>query len=464
MSRSSSSSSFSSQASAAFAVGVGLGSWVAAAAYFAYLARVERLPPIRSRASTSTSTEKKLVQAHVVFRHGARTPVFGTPGLLDDAQRARFTGMCLGQHARSVRVAQLTLDVLPSSPSSDANVSRARSTHLHVQPETAVVTYGECAAGQMTDLGARQSVQLGRELVARYGALWNGETTTRWLRTSQTPRCVETLAHVLHEFNALPARAWTALPHTETLYPHANCALIARLFALSRTEWVHEASRDPEVDAIVARVPVETREKLRLHDLRSVVRLRDVITSYEAHGLPRPWLDGDEDDEDLVRAVDRLGTRQVAHFLRHGGRTYDEVAARAGIGRFLRDVVAFVHEPGERVSLVSAHDTTLMALMSALGVWDGETWPGFCAWLALEVWEEEEEENTKRRRTLRVVYNGETRREGLTLTGDVFAGVVPATDDDDDDDGSGEDPCVVVVSAAVSHVHGDDDDHDGEFF
>jgi len=76
--------------------------------------------------------------------------------------------------------------------------------------------------------------------------------------------------------------------------------------------------------------------------------------------------------------------------------------------------------PGSKLSLYSAHDSTLMALLASLGpkVWDGTEWPAYASMFLIELyeinfdsypqdskWEVEEEFPT--RVVFRLIYNGE---------------------------------------------------------
>ena len=93
------------------------------------------------------------------------------------------------------------------------------------------------------------------------------------------------------------------------------------------------------------------------------------------------------------RETNRLSLGAVA------GRLRDELQVRA---------VEATKRAGREFSLrlISAHDTTVLPLLTALGLWEGD-WPPFCAAVCFELWAEDEAKGGDGSPpVVRVLYNG----------------------------------------------------------
>lgn len=350
-----------------------------------------------------------LVQSHVIFRHGARTPVFWDTRLGIDT--SAFRGKCAGVNSP------------PGAAGPHAVPSAFRSANLDLRgldgesprPHSAVdqhqleLVYEECRAGQLTSLGAQQSASLGKALRERYSTLAQHarEGNALYIRTSNVARCVATLQFVLGELFPTDAgvfRGVTATSEEEYLYPNpTHCQITATLMHNAKRDWeAAQGQADAESKAVVDQLrlalPPSAFAALRIAPGSNFVRVRDYLVSYHAHGLPKPW---SELDDEVAQKAQQLGTKQVAAFMNHHNKELSKLSSQAGVGNLLRLVHDSLACEGERMSLISAHDTTLMPLLSALEVWDGETWPDFCAWIAFELYSDN---------TVHVVFNGQTVR------------------------------------------------------
>jgi hypothetical protein len=373
--------------------------------------------------TTSNKPNKKLIQAHVVFRHGARTPVFYADGIVSKEMAELFKGKCENVNGPP---GIYPGDVLPKRNHGDQKEPRARALILKdldggKRPPSEVdrfqltKVYGECRAGQLTDLGAEQSMKLGQTLYSQYKDLFHqvrSKDGGLFLRTSNVARCVATLAYVLGEFEIeddAELQVLTAHNHVETLYPNSRCALTALLFDAAKLDW----SKNPTEEAIVTartlrdKLPTSVAEKLRT-DGYNFIRIRDYLVAYETHGLPLPWIDN---DPELVKRVERIGAMQIARYLYHDTHLSD-ASSKAGIGQLLLVLTDMMKSKDEKMSLISAHDTTLMPLLSACRVWDGISWPEFCSYITLEVWGNDKDDanlnqaEMLNQRTVRVIFDG----------------------------------------------------------
>lgn len=353
---------------------------------------------------------------HVVFRHGARTPVYTNQEALGGAEwslcstkqrdertidvDAASSAVRIGDRAVApcaVRLHHL-LDASRPAPAPPPEIAGQFKNVLH----------GGCRSGQLTDLGCEQAYTLGTRLRKRYAGRLPGLADTwdeRTMRARSTcvPRCVLSAQFLLA--GLLPAqRAPVPLGVLdfghEDLFPNSKGSdeLRAILHA-GREAWVAEPT-DPDARVCGAllseHIPASARRALDV-DAHNFVRVRDVLVALAAHGMELPYGLGRVDD--LLDRIERLATAQIVHMM-HGGNAGgpEALAARASevhrhsLGQFLSGVLAEFDarargEATPALRLCAAHDTTVLPLLLLLGVYgDGPAeWPPFCASLAFEL-------------------------------------------------------------------------------
>ncbi|CAE7653455.1 ACP6 [Symbiodinium sp. CCMP2456] len=115
----------------------------------------------------------------------------------------------------------------------------------------------------------------------------------------------------------------------------------------------------------------------------------DVLTCYAAHPELTP--------PSSVAAIAAHGPAAASQVLWRFSQYYeDPQILRLTAGDLLlhmseqmercRAVPAALETAGPRLTVYSGHDTTLMPLLKALGIWDG-AWPGYAAEVRLELWQ-----------------------------------------------------------------------------
>ena len=218
-----------------------------------YIARLRSLSGGGSEASAELALSPppggRLVSASVFFRHGARTPVFTTiPGLSSMGE----WDVCTPE-AVAVLPEVVVFDLRDGGP------RPALSKGVQSQVDFALPTPPgfTAVAGQLSDLGVGQAVNLGRTLRAAYGphlgnalddpSTQSGVNEIVKCRTTNVPRCVVSAQGVLHGLFGETARdsaAKAAFPlytlptDKEYCTPNAKaCPRLGEYFAAGRAEW-----------------------------------------------------------------------------------------------------------------------------------------------------------------------------------------------------------------------------------
>uniref|UniRef100_A0A7S3PFY8 Acid phosphatase n=1 Tax=Aplanochytrium stocchinoi TaxID=215587 RepID=A0A7S3PFY8_9STRA len=338
--------------------------------------------------------QSRLVNAHVIFRHGARTPVFPCPGLehlqWDKCKHVnRPTGMGGGPaiglgdvHFKQLHVVHLD-EGLPK-PYSYVDDRAVRFNWL---------PGGTCRVGQLTDLGSKQASELGKALRERYGDLIEHNSANVYARSTNVARCLATLSAVLGSL--LPdnvhdvIKVDTLRNHEEYLTPNTRiCEKMSHIIRTGREEWLTDPGKQVKqlIEEMKAKLTKEQFESLDLPS-NNLVRLRDWIVAIEAHEIKLPW----EMSKEQIEAVDDLAVQQVSRYV---GFRRDEKVSKAGmrlsIGRYVSEVLKEMRRAKEgMLYLTSAHDTTLVPLLITLDLFEEkQKWPGFCSDVAIELWED----------------------------------------------------------------------------
>lgn len=147
----------------------------------------------------------------------------------------------------------------------------------------------------------------------------------------------------------------------------------------------------------------------KLHE-GNFIPLRDLMVALDAHDLPIPK--SLSKLKPLLSRLDRLGGLQIGALLKGGGGWANEVeSSRLAIGKLLGEIMERLNSKAKEsqtepsLYLVSAHDTTLVPLLVALGVYDGN-WPPYASYISFELWEDSSADETPNY-LVRVLFNGE---------------------------------------------------------
>lgn len=245
--------------------------------------------PTASLCEEEKKESKKLIQAHIILRHGARTPVFYTPELKVNLKG--WAGKC--SHVNTPPgISSPHILPLDANKPKEANLHVVHHDGIQARPFSGVdahqlvAVFGECRQGQLTDKGAEEAMALGRELRAKYYSIYARALSEDriWIRTTNLARCVATLSFVLGEFQdnkQLPLKVFTA-PHLEEfLYPNGSCDLTSQLMKAASLDW----HVNPDADAVELNeklkklLPEKVYDALKLKSF-NFIRIRDFIVSY----------------------------------------------------------------------------------------------------------------------------------------------------------------------------------------
>ncbi|KAG2486402.1 hypothetical protein HYH03_014979 [Edaphochlamys debaryana] len=363
----------------------------------------------------------RLVLVQAVFRHGARTPL--------SSRREMWAGVEWDVCGEAYKAAALRL-------LSTAGVENPVSKHDLRQ--RSVVLEGGCRKGELTLLGQQQARALGAWLRGRYvreggqgaegqqaggggGGGGGGEGRSGGggflpadhkdaviaARTTNVSRTIATLRGVLTGlYPALaeegePFPATTSADLDEILYADTRaCPHLGTFQAMAREGGKAAIRSDPDQPWVASELQRLLGLDAATLDSKPWIYtdVHDVLTSLAAHGKPLP--PGFEGQTRLIAAINRLATlefaAEVAPSVRGGaaGRT----ALRLSMGRLLglvtgnmRGAAGAGSREGEakgrpHLYLYSGHDSTIMPLLSALGL-EVTSWPPYLSNLVFELWE-----------------------------------------------------------------------------
>jgi hypothetical protein len=350
-----------------------------------------------------------LVQAQVVFRHGARTPLKQSyPGL--SIPPASFWG-----HCRSI-----------NQNADDKSTNRG---HIYessgAPPDERDTKLRECGPGQLTQHGEQQAESLGSLLrhryVTQYGlvsGLWNGKGVNSELsiRSTDTERTMLTGANVLRGFyhpicslTVDEALRHIHVPHklnSETMFPNYwTCPRLAEVYT-ERQQQLFAAGTSLH----------GLKEQLWAHygeggdkEKMSLLFGADGVRCMQSHGMP------------LTSALSPLHVENLKNASALQFHTIQSSNLRLGIGSFLHELLVAMtpwlggsaqtttaHNPTPTLSkgnslspsiyqsagqpdksallLYSGHDSSVQSLLAAVGSKVIE-WPPFCSFVAVELYE-----------------------------------------------------------------------------
>eukprot|EP00727_Mastigamoeba_balamuthi_P001487 m51a1_g11335 hypothetical protein (395) ;mRNA; r:144977-146729 len=326
--------------------------------------------------------DASLVQVAVVTRHGDRTPISVLPR----------------NHENVVWECDLPEFV---SVFSSAEGHTFQQSYISPQSFGGLLWQGNCTPGQLTLKGAMQARAVGQRMrqiyVETYGLLPRQfDPSLVYVRSTDIWRTKQTaMGHMNGLYPPETVRRGTVLrlntapTNIETLFPNSDaCPMLGRLNSKVREsqEW---KSRVAGLADVRTRIDKQLGTAGMWTDQFSAHA--DVLHGRKCHGLDTPVA-----DKDMQAIFEQADWEQ----------TYlPDRIPRLSMGFFLQELAEFLSTrgtSGPRYGLFSAHDSSVVALMAALG--SSENWPPFASSVVFEQWRSREG-----RYFVRVQYNGELR-------------------------------------------------------
>lgn len=321
-------------------------------------------------ANPSSPYELKLVQ--VLFRHGARTPLKSIPDVMEAQWLPTLLEPPAHTHINYV-VTDLHGGPKPPAPVED---SYRKNTLT-----------GGTFPGQLTTLGMQQLYELGKRLRGKYieeshflnSTFSPAEVyvrSTNIVRTIESAKCL--VAGLFQQKQKEIVPIVTTEAESEILYPNYHGCKMLKILGSHR--WA-ESSTLPDVVADLQ--SIQSALGIAAHQHLDFILIRDDMVARETHGLPCPPVLDTWRDTVEQRAVD-----MICYVFEPSKRENLQLC----VGPLLHILLANIEEklqgtssePNRKLFLYSAHDTTLIPCLMALGIFDMR-WPPYAADITLEL-------------------------------------------------------------------------------
>ncbi|XP_068185473.1 lysophosphatidic acid phosphatase type 6 [Antennarius striatus] len=336
----------------------------------------------------SSPYELKLVQ--VLFRHGARTPLKSIP----DVMEVQWVPTLLEPPAHTLINYILTdLQGGPKPPS------------LLEDQYRKIKLTGGSFPGQLTTLGMQQLYDLGKRLRRRYieetpflsSSFSSAEVyvrSTNVVRTIESARCL--IAGLFQQKQKDVVPIVTTDAESEILYPNYNGCKMLKM--LSSHRWA-EFSTLPDIaadmDSLKRALGVAANQN------PDFVLIRDDMVARETHGLPCP-----PELQTWRNKVEQRAVEMACHVFEPTNREKLQLSVGPVLHTMLTNIEERLQgssgEPHRKLYLYSAHDTTLLPCLMALGIFDMK-WPPFAADITVELHQQRQTNNT----FVKVSYTGQ---------------------------------------------------------
>uniref|UniRef100_A0A7N6A3P4 Acid phosphatase 6, lysophosphatidic n=1 Tax=Anabas testudineus TaxID=64144 RepID=A0A7N6A3P4_ANATE len=324
-------------------------------------------------ANTKPSSPYELKLVQVLFRHGARTPLNSIPDVMEAQWVPTLLEPPAHTHMNYV-VTDLHGGPRPPAPVED-------SYRKNVLP-------GGTFPGQLTTVGMQQLYELGKRLRRRYieespflsSTFSPAEVyvrSTNIVRTIESAKCL--IAGLFQQKQKDIVHILTTEAPSEILYPNYHGCKMLKILAGHR--WA-ESSTLPDIAADLQ--SIQNALGIAAHQHVDFILIRDDMVAREAHGLPCPPVLDTWRNKVEQRAVDMM-----CHIYEPSKRENLQMC----VGPLLYTLLANIDEklqgtlsePDRKLFLYSAHDTTLIPCLMALGIFDMR-WPPYAADITLELY------------------------------------------------------------------------------
>ncbi|KAM9850747.1 lysophosphatidic acid phosphatase type 6 [Aulostomus maculatus] len=332
---------------------------------------------ICTAADTNPSSPYELKLVQVLFRHGARTPLKSIP----DVMEAHWVPTLLEPPAHT-HINYVVTD-LHGGPRPPAPVEESYRRNILT---------GGTFPGQLTSVGMQQLYELGKRLRRGYieespflsSTFSPAEVyvrSTNILRTIESAKCLVAGLFQQNQKEIVPILTTEA--ESEILYPNYHGCKLLKILGSHR--WA-ESSTLPDIAADLQSIQNELG--IASHQQVDFILIRDDMVARQTHGLPcPPALDSWRDTVEQ-RAVDMM-----CHIYEPSKRENLQLCVGPVLHTLLFNIEEKLQntsfEPNRKLFLYSAHDTTLIPCLMALGIFDMR-WPPYAADITLELYQHQQ--------------------------------------------------------------------------
>ncbi|XP_022596112.1 lysophosphatidic acid phosphatase type 6 [Seriola dumerili] len=332
----------------------------------------DQVAPSCTPADRNPGSPYKLKLVQVLFRHGARTPLKSIPDVMEVQWVPTLLEPPAHTHINYV-VTDLHGGPRPTAPVED---SYRRN-----------ILTGGTFPGQLTTVGMQQLYELGKRLRRRYiqeipflnPTFSPAEVyvrSTNIVRTIESAKCL--IAGLFQQKQKEIVHILTTEAESEILYPNYHGCKLLKILGSHR--WA-ESSTLPDIAADLQRI--QDALGIAAHQHVDFILIRDDMVARETHGLPCPPVLDTWRNKVEKRAVD-----MICHIYEPSKRENLQLS----VGPLLHILLANIEEKLQdksseskrKLFLYSAHDTSLIPCLMALGIFDMR-WPPYAADITLEL-------------------------------------------------------------------------------
>ncbi|XP_076015341.1 lysophosphatidic acid phosphatase type 6 [Genypterus blacodes] len=321
---------------------------------------------------TDPNSPYELKQVQVLFRHGARTPLKSIPDVMEAQWVPDLLEPPAHTHINYV-VTDLHGGPRPPAPVED---SYRKNTLT-----------GGTFPGQLTTVGMQQLYELGKRLRKRYiqdSAFLSSSfspaevyvRSTNIVRTIESAKCL--VAGLFQQKQEEIVPILTTEAEAEILYPNYHGCKLLKVFGGHR--WA-KSSTLPDIAADLH--SIQDALGIAAHQHVDFILIRDDMVARETHGLPCPPVLDTWKNTVEQRAVDMM-------YYIYEPKNSENLQLCVGpllhtlLGNMEENIQATSSEPNRKMFLYSAHDTTIIPILMAMGIFDMR-WPPYAADITLEL-------------------------------------------------------------------------------
>lgn len=345
--------------------------------------KVEDVRDVASDSETEPHNTLILKQSQVFFRHGARTPINTIPKI----EEATYPHDILMN-----RVPHTVFDMAVE----DLATGGVKPESFLDNHYTRKKLKGGCIAGQLTTLGQDQCYLLGKKLRQDYientnllSEDYNSRTvfgrSTNIKRTIESLRCV--LAGMFGADNlrkVAPVKVYVSDTRQESLHPNTH---FCHVLAQNNHSVIFHLDTKPYY--LPHRRTIEKAFHINFKDYTGVtfVSIRDDLVARKAHGLPVP-----PEALPVWDTIEVMASKMMYCTFCGQHQAERDIVMRLATGPLMTMVLDNIqdieknNENAKKLYLFSTHDSTLIAILGLLDVFD-DTWPPFAADLRFELYE-----------------------------------------------------------------------------